>query len=372
MATPRKTRAQAEAEAEGIFVEKTEPAIQADVFDDELPDDVTDITNALAEIGEDDGAFVSVYKYKLDNGRRSREYIDRFPAFEFSLNSLKDIWGAGSYLISLYEAGGQRLIKRRKISIASSPKADQASHRSDPVQDLTPLITAMQDGFKAMLGAIAQSQPKQQSRMEMLEEMKLMRDTLAPVATPSAVTPVQQVMDAMKLGMEMAAMNAGGDSNNQWAMKAMEMFGKPIVDAVLAGNIQPQPANGQQPGGLSSPATPALPGNPQPQPVEEDSAVNLMLKGYIQLLSNAAEKNEPVEDYANSILDMVPNSQIGEVEALLRSAEWQSKLAAAAPAVNKYPVWFGNLRGLLLEFIDQDKAEMASAVLPEKKDGNAP
>ena len=75
------------------------------------------------------------------------------------------------------------------------------------------------------------------------------------------------------------------------------------------------------------------------------------------MLKSAAAKNAPVEEYADSILSMVPASNVADIENLLRPADWRVKIAQHTQAAEEYPGWFTALRDTLLQYIDEDKAE---------------
>jgi hypothetical protein len=147
------------------------------------------------------------------------------------------------------------------------------------------------------------------------------------------------------------ANNGGGDSNNAWVGKMIDHFAPFMMNEIK--NQQTKPA-------LPAPApTPTKTPAPQ-QPVQEEPPVMMMMKGYLKMLAGAAAKNAPVEEYADSILDMIPDSELPQFEAMLRAPDWQAQLARHTDVVNAYPVWFTGLRETIIAYIDEDRAEVAA------------
>lgn len=320
-------------------------------------DDVTALNNVLAELGADEegGGFVVVNREDIQpNGKRDDVYIDRFPASEFSLENLKSRWGAGRYKISVYNSGGAGLATRKVITIAKDPTAITAVTAPAPVAtDLTPILQTMQQGFKEMINVMMQSQPKQVSRAEMLQEMAIMREMFAPApgAAPQQFNPVEM----MKLGIEMAQGGGGGDGNNSWVNKMLETFG-PALAPALAGAVTPQ-AHAPVPRQIAAPVARPDPLIEQSQPDNEEASMAIMMTQYLNFLKSAAIKNAPVEEYADSILNSIPESAVSDLEAILRPDNWRDQLRGKTTVADQYPVWFTALRDVLLQYIDEDRAD---------------
>jgi hypothetical protein len=389
MATKRKSQTIDQTDIEEVFppqqqrgvVHQLPPPVDYDEPEIDY-DDVTALNNVLAELGastDDVKGFITVFKESMTGNTKIEKYMGRYSVTDYAqgnlLDTLQNTYGSGKYHIRVYHPGGRGLAANKWIDIADNPnfQPPQTQTQSAPqAVDLSPILQVMQQGFEKMFTALTQNQPKQKTTLESLQEMALMRDIFAPANSATPVQPVTQIMDAMKLGMEMAAMNAGGDGNNAWAMKAMDMFGKPIIDAVLSAQ-HAAPVNH-----APRPVTPAIaaPGAVQPIITEDENAMSLMMKGYFVVLSKAAQNNKPVEEYANEILDMIPASELPDFDAMLRAPDWQARLATQTKAVNEYPVWFGNLRNLIIEFRDSDIAELtgqniSGSVIGHENDNSA-
>lgn len=340
-------------------------------------DDVTALNNLLAELGassEDSKGFITVFKETITNGAKSEKYMGRFDVVDYDsgnlLDHLKNNFGGGRYHIRVYTArkkiGGVGMAANKWIDIdggAAQPSATLQTIHAAPQLDLSPLMQTMQQGFAGLLAAMQANQPKQTSRMEMLEEMKAIRDITAPAVQPASAANYDPV-SLLKLGVEMANNNNGG-SDNSWVNKMIETFAPAMMTAFK--NQQEKTIQPQQPV-QSLPAQTAQPQQAQPQQVE-DEPMTMMMKGYLKMLSTAASQNQDVEEYADQIINLVPSTQLPEFETMLRSADWQTQLAKHADVVNLYPVWFTNLRNVTLEFIDADRADEQERALTAKKGG---
>lgn len=346
-------------------------------------DDVTALNTVLSELGADGaaggGGFITVFKEFTVNGTKSEKYMGRHAVVDFStgnlLEHLKNTFGGGRYHIRVYYPNGKGLAANKLIDIEGDtvnvPAVVPGAH---PVVDLSPLtaqLTQMQSNFEKLLGALAGTQPKQPSRIEMLEEMKMLTDMFKPTV-PVTPSPSYNPVDMMKLGMEMASMNSG-DNNNMWVSKMIDVFGKPIIDALMmqkvAGDTSRQARIPAQPAGKS-----VISSAPVNEPESENDAVSLMLKGYLKLLENAAAQNQDVSEYADSILNMLPETQLTEFEEMLRAPDWKDRFAKYSQGVLKHPDWFTALHDKLLEYIDEDKQhltpEVTGASVPAHETGD--
>jgi len=336
-------------------------------FDDDVDiDDVTALNNVLAELGVSNDAskgFITVFKEKIASGTKTEDYLGKYAITEYAngnlLDHLQNNFGGGRYHVRVYKSGGRGMViaANKFIDIAGDPKTVTAAVAPGSSSvDLTPIlaaINAQNANFERLLGAMVNNQPKPKTTLETLEEMRVMRDVFAPAGAP-ATPPATQFMEAMKMGMEMAAMNSGGDGNNAWALKAMETFGKPIMEAVMAGQIAPQMQNTPRNLPAPKPAQVQTENN-----IEDDNAMNLMMKGYFKMLQRAAAQNEPVDGYADTVLSLIPENALPEFEAMLRSEGWLGKLKEFSPSVTTHTDWFTRLRNMIIEFIDSDRQEAA-------------
>ena len=351
----------------------TAPLIQEDY------DDVTALNKVLAELGADEegGGFVVVHREVTDNsGKRNDEYLDRYPANDFSMEALKARWGAGKYKILVYHTsnGQTGLATRKVITIAKSPANETGMTATAPAAvDLAPILQTMQQGFTAMVEAMRQQQPQQQSRADMLQEMVMYKELFAH---PQPAQQPTNTLDILKLGIEMAQSGMGGQSDNAWVNKVIDQLAPilmPPIAAAISGATTPHaqhqhaPQVPQAAPQLAPPppaaAKPAVHLNPQQ--LQEDDPVKIIVVQYLNMLTKAAAKNAPVDEYADSILATVPPSNLAELEAMLRPATWREDLKKYTEAIEVYPAWFTQLRDTVLQFIDDDKAAALGLTEPE-------
>jgi len=327
-------------------------------------DDVTALNNVLSELGadEDGGGFVTVYREISDtSGKRPDEYLERYAASEFSLDGLKARWGAGKYKINVYHGGGAGLAARKVITIAKDPTTAVTAPVTAPATDLTPILQTMQQGFEKMFNAfVAMQQPvaPQPSRMDMLQEMQIMREMFAPAANQTAPASLDAVA-LLKLGAEMANNGGGGDSNNSWVGKIIDQLG-PVLAPALAGAVQGAAQGAAAPRRVQLPppikqATIEHAAPAENQINREENSVSLIIAHYLNMLKTAAEKRAPVEEYADSILNTIPPSKVPDIENMLRPDDWRDKLRTMTNAADLHPEWFQALRDTLLSYIDEDK-----------------
>lgn len=348
-----------------------------EMFDADDFDAVTSLNTVLAELGistESTKGFITVFKEKTVNATKQEEYLGKFSVTEFAngnlLDHLQNNFGGGKYHIRVYAPGGGSVILRANkfIDIAANasavPGAPIAMQQTPAASlDLTPLVSMMQQGFEKMFTAMQSMQPHQKSTVEILQELQIMKEVFAPANLASAA-PSYNPVEMMKLGMEMATKGGGGgdESNNAWVTKMIEVFGKPIVDGMVAAKANQATPTPQAQRTLPSPAPAAQAAQPS-QPTEPEQPMNLLIKGYIKMIESAAASNADVGEYADNILGFLPASQVLEFEGILRAPDWQTKLSSYSPAVNAYPVWFGALRETLLAYIDEDRAAASGVAL---------
>jgi hypothetical protein len=343
------------------------PAPEADIDDFDDYDDVTALNTVLSELGAEGGGgggFITVFKEFTLNGSKTEKYMGRHAVADFAsgtlLEHLKNTFGGGRYHIRVYHSSGRGLAANKMIDIEGDTVAPVISAPQAPAVDLSPITQAMaqmQSNFEKLLSAMVQSQPKQQSRLEMMEEMRVMRDVFAPPV--QAAQPVNNPLELIKLGVEMAGNGNGGDGNNAWVGKIIDTLGAPMMEMIMknatAAPITASPA-------LPRPQLPQSQPIPQPQQqpqqTNEDDSMNLMLTGYLKMLERAAANNADVGEHADNILNVIPPSSLPEFETMLRANDWQVRLSAHSQIINKYPVWFTGLRNTIIAFIDEDRAEL--------------
>lgn len=338
-------------------------------------DDMTAINTVLSELGaleSESKGFITVYREITVGSNKKEEYLSKFDVAEYAdgnlLENLQTTYGGGKYHIRVYRPYGEGLAANKWVSVAANPNAKPLPEtivQPAASLDITPIIQTMQEGFTRMFDALKANQPApapQPTMAEKLQELQLMRDMFMPTqnSAPVNYNPVEM----MKLGMEMAA--NGGDGNNMWVGKVLETFAPVILESIGKQN------NEQRPARAALPAKPQVTGQQQQPQLSnneiEDDSMNLMLTGYLKMLNSAAKNNKPVEEYADTILNMLPADMLTEFETMLRAPDWQAKFASYSAGVTAYPGWYAQLREVLLAYIDEDKG--GGAVLTAEQTGD--
>ena len=317
------------------------------------------LLGVLAELGEsDDKAKVNLYRIPSEKGKPDA-YITSFQPSEFDMDAIALKFGGGTYRVRVYNSAS-KLSANKIISIEAPKVIEKVEAIQAPALDVSAIVSAIAESGKqqaAILAAALQSLNKpQETESQMLNRMMMYKELFG--ANQAQQAPQYNPVELLKTGIEIAQMGGDGGGNNAWVSKALETFA-PLMGQVLAQNqAQPQAQQRQTPRALPQ-AAPKVENQlstqtEQTQPTEDDP-MNLMMRAYIGMLSNAAKSNASTEEWANNILDNVPAAQLPEIEGLLRSSDWQEKLAQLAPAVNQYPQWFSELRDTVIFFIDEDK-----------------
>jgi hypothetical protein len=371
MAAPRKPRIIDQAQIEDVF--PTRPALPAPRID-ELEqsieyDSVTALNNVLSELGASESeskGFIMVYRESVTNSKMSEKFLGRFEVIDYAdgnlLSYLQSTYGGARYRIRVYHPDGNGMAANKLIDVEDDPHAVKSVQVQAPTNtmDITPILQTMQAGFERMFDAMKTNQPQNilhPTFAEKLQEMQIMADMFKQNQPAPAIN--YNPVEMMKLGMEMAA-NSNGDGNNAWVNKVIDTFGPLLLESVVKPTVptpaqrpalpQPVPRQAQQPEVQQ----------PNNLNTEQDDAMNLMLTGYLKMLNSAAKQDKPVEEYADTILNLMPKSEMPGFDKMLRATDWQVQLSKYSASINTYPGWFSRLRDVLMEFIDED-ASIASA-----------
>ncbi len=312
-----------------------------------------ELSTVLGELGGSSNAVVKVER--LREGRRV-EFVDEYSAAGFSLKLLQEQYGGGDYQLT-GRAGG-RFVFRRTVSIAQ-PLKPAAPPAPAPSSELAQLAAMMQKGFEqqqqllAMLvGGGANSADK--TRAQVLEELKAMREVFGMGgAQQSAAMGPAQVVEIMKLGMELKGKAEGGEAGlTDVLLKAMETFGEPLAKVIEHAQTQPAPA-----------AVPAIPAPARP-PIERQPTVTTQGKQqnpfapYIgQLLMQAQLGTDPA-GVADFIGDRLSEEQELQLRQFLAAGDPVQKLMQFDPRVGPHAEWFRVLGEELRDLLsDPDAAD---------------
>lgn len=331
-----------------------------------------DIKRAVAELGESaTGAKVQVWR--IIKGERLPAYVTTYQPEAFSLEKVADDCGGGTYDIKVFapridEQGRQAgliVVARPRVFLDGPPKVIQRPDKepekkpeSTSPSDIAVLAKAMMDGFEKMGASIARMNDRP-SMVETLKELVAIKSLFSSDA-PRGPDPLDQFEKFLNMRdkMESAVDRLPADANDNALLIALgrdflKMFNK-ATDAGAPAAL-PNPGSQADPAHEAAPAPgPEIPpGAAAPAPVEDDP-MNVIFKGYVQLLVNNAKANNDIEPIAQTIYDQAPDDMLAK---LLNTPEWLDELAKLNPAVKLYPQYFERLRARIKEIHDASGTE---------------
>ena len=331
---------------------------EIELADDYEPPDVA-LMNALAEIGDDNSeATVSVYRATPEKGLKGGAFLYSCTATEFSLETLRDAYGGGSYRVHIKKhgkivTGGNRLViieEPKHSGIPFTPPTIAASQNQN--NESTRLIEIMQAGFNQLGQILSQNKvpaiDPAQMRRDMMSDMLAMKELFSQQqpAQSSGVGQIEMLLKGIELAKEITPRD-GETGTMDVILEAMRTFGKPIAEAAMA---RLPVENTGEPTKLSQ--APQLPQaqSAQPTTVTEDD-MTLMLRYYAgQLAAQAANDRDPYV-YANLLVDNVPEAQVREI---LGRPDLKSYLISLNADLKNYPEWIDEFIKLVNELLTND------------------
>lgn len=338
---------------------------------DEAPDDDTSIITGdlLEEVAPPDVALqkllgeldasqarssVRVEKRERENGVKKWVFLFECGPSEFSITEIQEEYGAGDYRVRVY---GPIMEGTERYGILAAPVisiGEPRGKRNTP--SAQPAITA-QDVAQIVVQTLSQMQPKAPSRMELLEEMRVMRDVLGGNAAPVVTQPAPQksfmeqaqemlAFTKMLQGERMPTDEEGNvDSGTLVLTKGMETLQKFLDMAASQRNAVP----------IMSPSNvPALP-NPVKTLSPEEEEMNLLVSSLLA----AAKFNMSVESFAKTAHEKLPDEMF---DALMNDESWWQVLCAIIPGAVPHQEWFTKLRARIIEIDNEAGAQDANAV----------
>jgi len=198
--------------------------------------------------------------------------------------------------------------------------------------------------------------------MQMFNMMKIAREAFGPVVAPKSASEqlgeIVQLMDATKQIRRTIG-------NSEKEPDLLSELAPKVLEVIQAGLMQ---RGGQAPAALPPPAQGATMGappaeNPQPQPegIEMDpkmySEEQKPLAMAIGQLNLAASFGMETKEAAERVYESAPDDML----KMLRAADWFEKLAAFAPDMRQYEQWYRQVRGDVLEIMDEEASDAKAA-----------
>ena len=333
---------------------------------DDISDDLA-LTQTLAQIGDDESN-AKVYVYKIDPKTKTDVFAFETTPAEFATGGLTEIgkrYGGGDYRVRVYANG--RVVTHKRIAIMEQKDAPAA-----PVNiaaDLQTLFAQQQattlEGFKMLAESLRATQQAPAPQMSFMEQMQAFAQfqNLMGGGRQQSGPDFGQVLDVLKQGMELGR-SGGEQSMLDVLMRGIETFGPVITEAVKNGAPMPAPQNMPQPmQQLPAPVTATPSAQQTAAPTNEDEMnilQNQILKQSIGFLVKQAQAGNDPDTYANMVLDQMDVKTLAE---FVNRPDWLEFLANYNAGVKEpaNAAWFGELRGILIEYLTADSESGTSA-----------
>lgn len=313
------------------------------------------LANVLADLGGVSDAKVNIHRILPGKGQ---EFVASYSPELFSVENLQAEFGGGEYQIYV-RAEGQ--IRTRRVIRVAEPKktVTPTVDNSAQFQSLAEMIAESNrrnaELMTQTLQAIAANQPKPKSTLELLQEMKMMRELMGVGAATQA-----DPMDAMLKHFELFKTLAPRDhepSGMEVMLEGLKSIAPVLAQGAARQNAAPalyppvpKPGPFSQPV-LTNPTEPA-PITPEPsQPIQGNEDMNLAQQFIINMLvSNAAADNDP-SPYANMLIDTMGAEQARQAA---ETPDWFEQLCKARPDAAPYKEWFDELRQTIIDLTNPE------------------
>lgn len=278
---------------------------------------------------------------------------------EYDLDSLARQHGSGKYRLRVYvktEAGnfGQKLDKVFPYRLPAEVDARLRAIRKGEIQPQAaqggaPALTAEQIGL-AVAAAIKAALPVQApiNQLGMLQEVAQIVRTLHVAPTVNNTQPAVNPMEMLRLGVELARGNSGGDddapprSGKTTAYDLLARMVDRFAPAFIQAAQQSQGGNGAAPAQIADSTTVQAAGDKMSA---ENEAIVRLRAGLDFLIMQAQADNDP-ETYAGMVMDNIPEA---DLIRFINGADPIAYLANVHPGVRQHEKWFKDLLQIVKE-----------------------
>lgn len=376
-----------------------DPIIRADREDTE--EDVDRIQQLLKEL-DLTGGVARIFRQRA--GKAEFDYEGELPVDNFSLETIKRVYGGGRYQIRLTAKGG-KYVKQIKFSIDPRHvgEMDRINQTQNAVTTTTPdnsnLITFL---LKAQQDSQDRAQQQQAAMMTLMvtmmtESQKTTAQILAaamqrePInVTPEPASRLMEVMmpmliaqmqtpksnnladlvESLKVVKELATGQPEKEEKEEDMLDKIVKVGAPLIGAFMSRN-QPMPqVPTPAPNPQQRPQIQAQPEDAQRAAAEAKMRSLLgQLRMVTPILVRAAKKDSPIESYLDILDDSLDEEGFQMLVMFLQRDDWITTLFNDDPGVRENIGWFENFRTMVLnpetdeptEETPKDPAEKASS-----------
>lgn len=365
---------------------------------EDTTEDVDRIQQLLKEL-DLTGGVARIFRQKP--GKADFDYEGELPVDNFSLETIKRVYGGGRYQIRLTAKGG-KYVKQIKFSIdprhvGEMDRINQTPNAVIPTSDNSNLITFL---LKAQQDSQDRAQQQQAAMMTLMvtmmtESQKATAQMMSaafhrePInVTPEPASRLMEVMmpmliaqmqapktnnlsdlvESLKVVKELATGQPEKEEKEEDMLDKIVKVGAPLLGAFMSRN-QPMPT-----------VAPVAVPNPQqrPQiPVQQEDPARAaaeakmrsllgQLRMVTPILVRAAKKDSPIESYLDILDDTLDEEGFGMLVMFLQRDDWVSTLFNDDPGVRENIGWFDNFRAMVLNpETDEPTEETAKVETPK-------
>lgn len=310
------------------------------------------LMNVLTDLsGDEEGGKVNVYRQKGDNSKKLTYLFSCAPE-EFTLETLRDEYGAGDFRVQVRKGG--LLLANKLISVEAPKNSDQNTNKNFNPNDMLSIVqhSIAQNNekiFEMMLkladrqSGVAAIDPMQM-QSSMIQNMVMMKELIG--GKQSSESP-EKMLELFFKGMEFAKgtiSETGEPSGMGLVMEAIKTFGKPIAEMTTAMSKQQ---------GMIPQALPVPMSNPIPTPVTPKKSA---FETYIPYLFDKATNGKNPETYAEMLVDEIQHADLIPIIQQPDFIEHCSK-SINQPFNDEIKEWFAELQTIVLEFYEEEQKE---------------
>lgn len=293
---------------------------------------------------------ISLYRQHSGGLGGRPKFIAQLPPENFSEAFIQEAYGGGSYFGRWQKKDGGML--RYGFDIEGPPRIQQ-EQREDSRPEI---IQAYPDELEGRNGDLSTTDVLRlisETRREAREEMRMMLEMMRPpVQSTDATAQVFGLVEKI-----VPLISQGGDGGNPWLM-ALAHFKEPLtklVDTINVAVTRPVATSMPQPAAVHrtvQSAQVAMAPKPNQAVTEEPDMIVYFIKQYLPLLVSAAAKNLDPANYAELVLDQLPESSYNQLKAWLEKPDCLEKIASIEPGVRFQQEWWVALRSSLIEVLN--------------------
>lgn len=346
--------------------EKWKESIRVESMELTADDELDDV---LADFPQND-ACIELYRINAQGGRPA--FLEEMMPSGFSFASVKREYGGGRYMAKGRYANGTRKkmsfeiegepipVRRKFINVDNHAPVFPTGQRSIETEAIPPVRADGQDFQAAMVEMMGKMiSQSRESETQVLEKMRLYKDLFGGNQQPVKEAPLDVALNMFQKGVEMAAMNGGGDNQQSFWLMAIREMKDPllkIVDTIQSAIAQPKQINPAVSGGKPVVATVNVPTSETVLEKKEDPMLSLLpiIKSYMPSLVNGAAKNSDPGLYVDFLLDQIPTTAYPGFHEWLMKPGCLDQLAMFEPGVRFQKEWWESLRAALIEGLSEE------------------